>query len=91
MSQPVIPIDANEVRLGFVSTEYDLALTFASIALSSDMDTDRYRRNARLAQTAYDSAVRFSKQLLLSANQTDRLAEKRLEVESALRQLIADR
>ncbi len=77
----------NEVRLGFVSAEYDLALTFASIALGCDIHSERYRQNERLARTAYHAAVRFSVGLLLAADEAEQLAIKRCQVESALRQL----
>ena len=89
MLHPFNPVDPNEVRLAFVSTEYDLALTFASVALGSEVGSDRHDRNVRLARTAYESAVHFSKDLLLSAGASDRLDAKRHEVESKLRQLVA--
>lgn len=82
-----VVLESNAAGLAFVSTEYDLALTFASIALGSHVDSEQRRRNERSARIAYDSAVRFSQRLTLSGNESDQLAAKHRQVESALRQL----
>ena len=81
-------VECNAVGVAFVSTELDLALTFASIALGSQGNSEQRRRNESSARIAYDSAVRFSTRLTLSGSEADLLAAKRHHVESALRQLV---
>ena len=80
---------ANESRMQFIATEFDLALTFASVALSSDQYPARRWRNQLLARQAYEGALRFLDGAQLSERDAARLREQRRKVEAALDKLSA--
>jgi hypothetical protein len=77
-------------RLAFVTTEFDLAETFASIATGSAPGSDKRLRNERNARTAYESAIHFLSRTGWSSTDAERLAAKKQQVEDLLRQLTAE-
>jgi hypothetical protein len=82
-------------RLLFVTTELDVARSFASIASwwnsrsKLPWSADECRRNERLARTAYESAIHFMPRIGLWPADAEQLAAKQQKVESALEQLTA--
>jgi hypothetical protein len=77
-------------RVAFVTTEFDLAETFASIAAGSAPGSDKRLRNERNARTAYESAIHFLSRTDWSSTDAERLAAKKQQVEDLLRQLTAE-
>jgi hypothetical protein len=78
--------DAHEaVRIGFIVTELDLALTFCRLASSADND-DVARLNTTNARRAYDSATRF----LAGATMTPQIREDIDNKIERLRSLLPD-
>jgi cytochrome P450 len=77
-------------RAAFVTTEFDLATTFATIALGSAFGSDKRLRNERHAWTAYESAIRFLSRTDLSPTDAERLAAKQQQLEDLLQQLTGE-
>lgn len=76
-----------ESRVAFVTTEFDLAVTFASIAMSSSPGSDKWLRNEHHARTAYESAIHFLSGSGWSSSDAERLVAKKQQIEELLRQL----
>jgi hypothetical protein len=77
-------------RVAFVTTEFDLAKTFASIAIGSAPGSDKRLRNEHHALTAYESAIYFLSRTDLSSSDAERLAAKKHQVEDLLQQLTSE-
>jgi hypothetical protein len=80
----------NASRVAFVTTEFDLAKTFALIAIGSIPGSGKRLRNERNARTAYESAIHFLCGTDWSSTDAERLAAKKEQVEDLLRQLTAE-
>ena len=77
-------------RTAFVNIEFDLATTFASIAIGSSPGSDKRLRNEHHARTAYESAIRFLSGSDWSSSDAERLAAKKQQVEEVLQQLTGE-
>jgi len=96
-AMPISVSTADEIQSGwytshlaFVTTEFDLAKTFALIAIGSARGSDKRMRNERHAWTAYESAIRFLSRTDLSPTDAERLAAKQQQVEDLLQQLTGE-
>ncbi len=84
---------AYKARLLFVTTELDVARSFASIALAwsrrrkLSWASARRSRSEQLARTAYESAIHFLRRGDLSPDEAKRLAAKQQQVETILEEL----
>ena len=72
---------ANRAAASFLQIDSEAGLTFSGIALHTD-DSEKRRRNARIARQAYDTIVRLRQDFDLTEAETDKLdqptvAEKR--------------
>jgi hypothetical protein len=70
----------------FIRTEIELGLTFASIAAHSSNE-EKFKRNQRNTQRAYDTARHFISLIELSDDQAAALSEMLAELEHRLRLL----
>jgi hypothetical protein len=77
-------------HVAFVTTEFDLAKTFALIAIGSTLGSDKRLRNEHNARTAYESAIHFLSRTDLSYTDAARLAAKQQQVEDLLQRLTGE-
>jgi hypothetical protein len=77
-------------RIAFVATEFDLAKTFALIAIGSTPGSDTRLRNERHARRACESAIRFLSRTHLSSSDAARLTAKKEQVEDLLQRLTGE-
>jgi len=75
-----------DAPISFVRTELELGLTFALIAAHASNE-EKFKRNQRNTQRAYDTARRFMSLIELSADQAAELSEMLAELEHRLRLL----
>jgi hypothetical protein len=76
------------IRLGFIFTELDLAITFCRIALGT-REQSRFERNIANAQSAYTAAKRFINRSL-TAPERKRIKEQVVQLDELLEQLNCD-
>lgn len=76
----------NRVEAAFLRIDSEIALTFASLALTSS-DPEKRRRRAQAARKAYETIMQLRKNVDLSAEQNDRLDANLQKLQSELRTL----
>ena len=77
------------IRLGFISTELDLAITFCRIALGT-REQSRFERNIANAQSAYIAAKRFMNDTPLTVRERKGIQEQVVQLDELLEQLNCD-
>jgi hypothetical protein len=78
--------DQEALRYQFISTELDLALTFAGISRSTD-DKERYERNLDHARKAIGAARKYLGETNLKAIEREELVEKLQRLEPLIASL----
>lgn len=71
------------LKVNFIKTDLDVALTFAQIA-SQTGDRDKAVRNQRNARKAYDTLVRYMDSASLDRSDLDAITRKLALLKSAL-------
>ena len=74
-------------RFGFLISDLEIALTMTFLALNSQPDSDKRRRNQYNARRAYDEVVRLSEKMNLRASERDQISGKLAGLKSALQGL----
>jgi hypothetical protein len=78
--------DQEALRYQFISTELDLALTFAGISRSTD-DKERYERNLDHARKAIEAAKKYLGETNLKAGEREEIVEKLRRIEPLIASL----
>jgi hypothetical protein len=76
----------NSLRANFLQIDCEIALTFASIALTTD-DQQKRRRTSKTARKAYDTIMRFRQDTDLTAAQKNKLDANLQRLKSELQRL----
>lgn len=77
----------NRASTDFLKIDLQTALTFSGIALESDNNEEKRQRNQRSARRGYDTIVRLSKKVNLSASDARSMSRNMARLKSELRQL----
>lgn len=67
---------SSQVGLDFLTTDADLGILFAEIALQSGDNSERRHRNRRSGRRAYEAVLRHNKRLRLTEAEAQELEKK---------------
>jgi hypothetical protein len=82
-----VNIELNRTRAEFLKVDVQTALTFAAIALQSENDLGKRRRNQRNARRGYDTILRLVQKVSLNEADAEMLTRNLGRLKSELQEL----
>ncbi len=80
------PGEPHDMRVDFLTTDLDVGITFAEIALDTD-DQDKMKRNTKNAHKAYEAVLGFLVKTALTPAERATINEKAAFLKSLLERL----
>lgn len=77
----------NRAGADFLKIDVQTALTFSGIALQSNSDEDKRRRNRKSARRGYDTILRLLQKVQLTAGEARSISHNMTRLKSELQQL----